>query len=561
MHASNFSLTGILFFLVITVFSKEGPHYFPYQENGKWGVIDQSGAKIIDAQYLNINFINEEKSPLLEVVTTAMDTLLIDFTGKTVLKINGYKNYKVIPDKECIFVSNPKNQKAIYKIREMKFVSDFGYQELEDIYYIDSLIYVFRSGRKGVFNTRSNKEIIPPVYSSVENIHSDNNLHLSCGKEGKFLLYDLRKNAWVSGPVPGNFYNKISKRYYILQKNRKFGVYDLTKNVLLLPFTYDRIDILNTSNLKIGVGEKYGIYNLTLTKITVKPICRRIDKVDNPLGLAWCDLIDSTNSHNLFDIDKSTLLVSSKNFDEFYMVYIPNDKNSKESPAQLLKNNQAFCCIAAFKRYVLQDYFTLSGKKMNRDSVDQIIKQNNYVHEKHFTMGNQSGPDGLSGPQQTINIRSLRIKKTEQGFVISGRTYAHKAVEATLTAYDTIYAIDPYNMEDSIFYARKAGKFGFVSYDGKEILPCQYDSLKFLSKSRYRQPILLEYQISSSALKGIVLLYQGKTIVSSPFCISVEQGRDPYQYFYFAKLDSMNAAYINPKTFNLLHPVWSFEKE
>lgn len=73
----------------------------------------------------------------------------------------------------------------------------------------------------------------------------------------------------------------------------------------------------------------------------------------------------------------------------------------------------------------------------------------------------------------------------------SDGTYKTKAIndknEEILTGYDKIEALDNYDSKQNIWYednvlkVSKSGKYGIIDFEGKEILPCEYDEITALN--------------------------------------------------------------------------------
>ena len=62
----------------------------------------------------------------------------------------------------------------------------------------------------------------------------------------------------------------------------------------------------------------------------------------------------------------------------------------------------------------------------------------------------------------------------------------NKKAEEIITGYDTIQALENYDesnnlwYEDDVLVVSKEGKYGLVDFNGKELLPCEYDKIETL---------------------------------------------------------------------------------
>ena len=95
-------------------------------------------------------------------------------------------------------------------------------------------------------------------------------------------------------------------------------------------------------------------------------------------------------------------------------------------------------------------------------------------------------------------------------------TYSSKAVneknQDIFTDYDNVFAIqnydNNYNMwyEDNVLKVQKDGKFGLINLDGKELLPCEYDSIESLKGVKNTILIKKESKVGLVNSNGEVLL-------------------------------------------------------
>ena len=292
-------------------------NYFKLYQNQKYGVIDERGNTLINAEYEVINIPNPTKAVFI-CYSDYNET-----TGEYKTKVLNEKNEPILTNFEQVLplmceesTSNIPFEKSVLKYKQNgKYgIIDFSgkkitkpiYEEIESLEYKEGTLIIKQNGKYGIIDING-KQIIKPEYDKVESdeYYTSENDYMEAGfivqnkteagyrygyinKEGKKILetqyneinriVEIKSNKDIyllvskNGKygVLKNEQEIISKIYeeieynkqnelFIVQKDSKQGVISL-EGKEILPIEYDYI-LLTGSKITAKRGESTEIYN------------------------------------------------------------------------------------------------------------------------------------------------------------------------------------------------------------------------------------------------------------------------------------------------------------
>lgn len=210
-----------------------------YKKDGKIGLINFDGKKILDAEYDDIYAMpGIEKSIVIEkagkkgLVNTSLGEIIIPVEYIEISSLtNTYENGYI--------VKNSENKSGVIGADRTKIL-DTKFDEIRNV-YSNNYYVVVQNGKMQIIDSQE-KVILDKGFDSVEEIAVDNfiiiknNKYGIISKEGKEIIpyeYENLKFAFSN--------------YYIAQKNGKYGIIDSDENTKI-DFKYDSISYIKSAD-------------------------------------------------------------------------------------------------------------------------------------------------------------------------------------------------------------------------------------------------------------------------------------------------------------------------
>ena len=211
--------------------------YYTAYDNGKWGVINSKGEKVIETSYDEMILIPDSSQP---VFICTYDTNYSDGTYKT----------KVIDNK------NKEKIKGYDKVEALA-----NYDKNKNVWYEKNVLRVEKDGKYGLVDF-SGKELLPIEYDNIETLKNVENSIL-IGNGDLIGLCDTEGNIVIEPK-----YKKIEKieddyknGYIVVDENNKYGIIGFDKSVVL-ECNYEEIKGIYANNLYVVKQDgKYVIIN------------------------------------------------------------------------------------------------------------------------------------------------------------------------------------------------------------------------------------------------------------------------------------------------------------
>ena len=241
--------------------------YITCYENGKWGVIDNKGAIVIEPTYEEMIVIpNKNKdvficTNIINRVDETYNTKVINKDGEEILK--DFNNVTVF--------ENSNNNQVWYEDNVLRFEKDGKYglidyygkvvlepefSNIEVLQGNEKSLIVEKDGKKGLYLASSNELMINPEYQEIKALsekHEDG--YLVKNDQGKYGLISLDKKV-VLEPKFDAIRSVHGNNLYVVVDNGKEQIIDSSGRVILSA-KFDSVEEINTNNIIIKNGGKY----------------------------------------------------------------------------------------------------------------------------------------------------------------------------------------------------------------------------------------------------------------------------------------------------------------
>ena len=472
-------------------------NYFLMSENGKIGIIDREGKVIINAEYDYIQIPNPEKPIFVclfdydsskqiyksKVLNDKNEEVFTNFSNITAIPKNDISNswnyqtsilkYNENEKYGIITISGKKITNAIYDsieslenkdgVLKIKKDDEFGLIELNGSEIIKPLYYSITSdgyytkeekyekagyivsikkdtGYEYGYISYTGKELLNTEYSSLKRINSvksDSTPYLITILDGKMGICKNSQN------IIKNEYNSIeydtTNNLLEIQKNGKYGVYDLYGN-MILPIQYDSINFAGTiinatkdgKNLVFDAsGNIKKDYKYTSFKNTDSP--------------DYYIVVDGTEKYGVVDSRGNTLIDNKYSYIEYlydkFFIYTDNGKSG------------------------VIDY---TGRKILDNKYDAV---QNIIGTKIV--------QALNGSTSEIyNNKMEKITETTNMHIYVKDNYIQVLSENILLYIDyegKILKSQDIFTNNSIFASEKNGKWGYIDISGNVVIDYIYD--------------------------------------------------------------------------------------
>ena len=279
--------------------------YFAVFQNNKWGIIDSTGAVVIDPSYEEMMVVPNSKKDVF------LCTYDVNYeTGEYSTKALNSKNEEIFTQYD--------------QIEPLQVVS--GNTQVS---YIDNALKVQKDGKYGLIDL-DGKELVAPQYADIRALKAgDTSSFIIQNDEGKYGIINS-SNQVVLEPNYDGIKDVYTSNYYVVQQDdaekliRKDGTDVLTTG-------FDEITGI-LKNEENGVifkqDDKYGIMNLT-GEVTLNPTYDDLKEAKTGLFIASQDgkygVIDSTGA------EKLGFTYQSLSYYEKADLYVGEDENFNNS--------------------------------------------------------------------------------------------------------------------------------------------------------------------------------------------------------------------------------------
>lgn len=399
--------------------------YFSAYENGKWGVIDNKGNKIIDTTYDDMIVIPDKNEEMfictygVDYNTENFQTKVLNAKGEEILK--EYSQVKAIEntDGKSIWYENnvlifKENGKYGLINFDGKKILEPEYDNIYALTGFEKSVIVEKNGKKGLVSTSMGEVIIPPEYADITNLSNTydygyivkneankfgvikadktkvldlkyDEIKKVVGKDtyvvvenGKLEIVDNKGNVILNSGFDSVV--EIESNDYIITRNGKYGVIDKTgKDIIPAEYEEIKVGCLNSfvakKNGKYGVIDKAGSvivdykYNyINYIKEANIYECERDNKKTDILDRECKKLVENVIISDL-NLEKGYLRIRDNGEYKYY-----NFKFEEKSSKEILATNTLFLV----KENGKYGYINKKGEKIVDCIYDDAKEQNEY---------------------------------------------------------------------------------------------------------------------------------------------------------------------------------------
>lgn len=295
--------------------SKSGaPAYATVLRYGKFGIKDvRNGSLLLEAEYDKITPVGNGYATLqkadslylyhvndnLKITTRgceAVEDTLLDW-GLLIVKQDGKENiYSIvdhkwtlpddhtllgmapIPSKDNMIVEFAALMKkttrgALYDVRSGEKLTEYLFDEVDKELIGDKYSIVTVAGKKGLYDVRAKKYVLPCDYSKIDDYHVfDGDEFVVVAKADKQGIYNITDNKLVVAPQN----DEVDMRggYARIRRGGKYAVYSLEYNRMIFDSPVEYVELMNDGYALLqgpGMYEK-GVYNLNWNEWFIDPM-------------------------------------------------------------------------------------------------------------------------------------------------------------------------------------------------------------------------------------------------------------------------------------------------
>ena len=285
--------------------------YFSAFQNNKWGVIDSTGAVVIDPSYEEmITIPNSKKDVFLCIFDINYDT------GEYSTKALNSKNEEIFTQYdqiEAIQVVDNNNQVSyISNVLKVQKDGKYGlinldgkelqtcqYDEVSSLQGMQDAIKVQKDGKYGLVNT-DGKEIIPTQYADIQELDKeDTSNFVVMNDDGKYGI--VSNNNQII--LPTNYEqikNVYSNNYYVVQKDGNEILVQKNGTEITLNGVDQITEILkNEEGVIFTQGENYGVMNLS-GEVIIESVYQDLKETKTGIFIA-----EQNDKYGIIDLQKN----------------------------------------------------------------------------------------------------------------------------------------------------------------------------------------------------------------------------------------------------------------
>ena len=376
--------------------------YYIYNENDKYGVIDENGNIIIDAKYDNVIIPN----PSRELFACYNGDSTEIFNSKKERLFENFEKVEPIKLKSVASTLNYEKNTLTYKENgkfglinfDGKFLTKNVYDSIENLQPTEGKFLVLQDKKLGIIDLNGNN-IIKPEYDLCK---SD---EYYTEKDGYTKSGFIVANKTADGYKDGYFnykgkkmldiaYNDIERilkdddknLYLIVSENGKYGLYNKSKKII----NNDYIEIVYDDNvdlLLLQKNKKYGVASLS-GKILIDTNCEEIYSRGIYL------YVSQNGNNKVYDSDMNVVDIN-------FNTTIYNTSNENYKISTILNNNIT--------------YYGILDKNKNT-LVSEKYRYLEYLFKNYFIAIDENGSLGVinSGGKTAIDMKYTSLQKIKE---------------------------------------------------------------------------------------------------------------------------------------------------
>ena len=481
--------------------------YFILRQEGKYGVINNSGDVVINPTFTNIIIPNPQKAVFIcydennntKVLNQNNEQIFSEYTQLQPIRL---KNISSDLMYEKNLLTYEKDEKIGLINLEGKVIADPIYESIEGLPYKEGELLVQSEGKYGVINNKGNY-LINPEYDkiTVDNYTTEEEGYKHAG----YIVSNTTENGYRYGyvDIDGNVllepeYTEVSRItnikdndniYLIVAQNGQYGM--IKNQEQIIENEYQSISYNSESNtLTLEKTKRYGVATLDGEVI----IPTEFAQIDSTGIYIYATDVDGNvevyqEDGNPAEIDSNVYILKTEN--ENYQIKIDNTQGStysilNKAGEQITKQNYSYI------NYLYDNYFIVSvtGGKVGviNDKEEPIIEI------QYDSIERVEGTDYIITRLSQNSSTQLYDKNFKQlcemtNAIIKKENDYIKLYNNTETKYFDLEGNEKQNTEifpDNQIYAKSQdGKWGFVDKSGNVVVDYIYDKTTDLGSYGY----------------------------------------------------------------------------
>jgi|GEM_PF-6139266 len=460
------------------------------KENGKWGFLNSKNEPVIPLKYEQVGNFCEEMAR----VRLNDKWGYINRSGKNIIA-HQFDDAEDFSESLAIVGKNTSSENLKYAFIDKKGnpVTEFKYDYAESFYYGTARVEI--NGKQGIMD-KNGKEIVELKYDAGEideSFYAMGQDNILITAENEVRLLDKKGAVLVPAGYDIIDYNEMElDPYVVIGKNKKTGWYNILEKKEAIPVIYDGIYYMEVEPegrwMTLFKDGKYGIWDLKKQIELIPPVYSSIVPLYEYYDYYRSNILQVEMDGKKGCIDLSTgAEIIPVQFDNIWWSEMP-----EENFVLLEKENKKGLCFFAITKKGIVSYLSIPVKY---SSIMQ--EESNYEDkEKLFVISDQEkkGMWNVSLDKEIIppvfdDVYSLYPKIDGERYILVLKNekygvYDRSGKEIITTGYQGIDLLA--DGKNGYFVAMKSEteKYGLIGTDGKEVLPFQYDDIISISKGK-----------------------------------------------------------------------------
>ncbi len=476
--------------------------YFVLKENGKYGVIDTKGNKIIEAKYKDIKIPNPEKDVFIcyeenstKTINSKNEEIYTQYENIEPLRLKNVYSDLMYEKSTLKYSQNGKY--GIIDINGKKLTNAI-YDEIDTLQTKEGELLVKKDNKYGVINIKGTT-LVKIQYDKIE---ADKFYEEGTGyKKSAYIVSETTEEGYRYGYVnlEGKEiievkYNDLYRitginsedSYLICAENGKYGL--LKNDKKIIDNEYQSL-IYNESNNTITAtkGKKYGVISIS-GKIIVPIEYKQIDITGNYIYAKTNDetvkVFDQNGQET--DISENTAIIDVNNTD--YKIHI--ETANEKTIYSIYKNEEKITQKEyTYIQHLYGDYFiacNTNGKLgiIDNEETTKIEFNYNSIQKIEDTQMMQA-VNNSTKMTEIYSAKMEKIAELKDATIENNKNYL-KIYNDEETKYILIDGKEVENTQvytnNKIFAKQQNNKWGFVDISGTKIIDFKYDKVTEINK-------------------------------------------------------------------------------
>lgn len=476
--------------------------YFVLKENGKYGVIDTKGNKIIEAKYKDIKIPNPEKDVFIcyeenstKTINSKNEEIYTQYENIEPLRLKNVYSDLMYEKSTLKYSQNGKY--GIIDINGKKLTNAI-YDEIDTLQTKEGELLVKKDNKYGVINIKGTT-LVKIQYDKIE---ADKFYEEGTGyKKSAYIVSKTTEEGYRYGYVnlEGKEIIKVKYNdlyritginsedsYLICAENGKYGL--LKNDKKIIDNEYQSL-IYNESNNTITAtkGKKYGVISI-IGKIIVPIEYKQIDITGNYIYAKTNDetvkVFDQNGQET--DISENTAIIDVNNTD--YKIHI--ETANEKTIYSIYKNEEKITQKEyTYIQHLYGDYFiacNTNGKLgiIDNEETTKIEFNYNSIQKIEDTQMMQA-VNNSTKMTEIYSAKMEKIAELKDATIENNKNYL-KIYNGEETKYILIDGKEVENTQvytnNKIFAKQQNNKWGFVDISGTKIIDFKYDKVTEINK-------------------------------------------------------------------------------